>query len=106
MNSTITDAISEIRRRFKEAKSTLDLERNKNAELSAKISELNTLREGDSSKIKSLEINVSELEQSIERLKAINEEKVALSSSEKDKEIDALVHEIDRCINQIKTNNE
>ncbi|TNE54348.1 MAG: hypothetical protein EP338_08005 [Bacteroidetes bacterium] len=104
MNEKIEASIGEIRNRFQHLTKELRKEREQTQGLRNKIEELEQGVNEKNAQIQSLEEKLSELKVQVEN-KRIAEGAFEKSGNKfRQDEIEALIHEIDGCIEQIKSN--
>lgn len=104
MTSTIAGTLEEIKKRFADLKLALDKEKELNASLQQQIGELTNESVRKDEQVQSVETAMKQLEATLAAIEEEKQKQISLTSENKDQEIDFLVKEIDRCINQIKSN--
>jgi len=109
MSARVHQLLDEIREKSVKLKGQVAAERTKNETLSAEIAELKSAMNGKTEEVDNLQNKVSELSANIESLKeqSVNSESNTETTTQvggvlTNEEIDALVKEIEYCIQQLK----
>lgn len=105
MTPTIAGTLEEIKQRFADLKLALDKQKELNLSLQQQISDLTNEQLRKDEQVQQMEAAMKQLESTLAEMEAAKQQQQqSLQSPNKDEEIDVLVKEIDRCINQIKSN--